>query len=519
MTSNSISQLKVLIENLQDVGKNEESVVKFLDNLKNDEEFKIIFETFGWNASEKKFSSDIYFDHFKAILTNKLHSLNDKVDNNDDNDAAKSFLPHLLINQLKQNISRKRFALSVNSKFFEGVILLVDISGFSNLNAKKFSKGKAGIEDLHQNTNIFMGKLVRLIYAFNGDIVKFAGDVIICVFHSTDNYKKTTLKNLAINALYCAIGLREVEITQLHVNVAIGAGEICFGILGGYNNTWEYLVSGKTLTNLLQCIDDSNRQQITIDQEFFNLFDDCQLDVEVVHFGCNLIVKSKKVVKNNDKQNIEMSIRNNSYSDNLKNKNSNGEKKEISNDSTEKVVDIENSSNKNYNSDKNESRNNDGSTNNNSDNDIKTDDIINNDSKTNEASNNDDEKKKTNETLVNTILNSNLTTTTITNKTITTTDNYTIHNKSSNRVTLQTLVTQFVPRPILNGLQLNTFEFLTQFREATILFLKFDSYDTELHHDVVELQACFLAVQNILNLTGGFLRQFLIDDKGLFYFI
>jgi hypothetical protein len=102
MTSNNISQLKVLIENLQDVGKNEESVVKFLDNLKNDEEFKIIFQTVGWNASEKKFSSDIYFDHFKAILTNKLHSLNDKVDNNDDNDAAKSFLPHLLINQLKQ---------------------------------------------------------------------------------------------------------------------------------------------------------------------------------------------------------------------------------------------------------------------------------------------------------------------------------------------------------------------------------------------------------------------------------
>ena len=72
----------------------------------------------------------------------------------------------------------------------------------------------------------------------------------------------------------------------------------------------------------------------------------------------------------------------------------------------------------------------------------------------------------------------------------------------------------FVPRPALDAIEVGTFSSLAELREVTTLFLKLDSYSSELHKDPVTLQEFFLMVQNRLHEQGGFMRQFLIDDKG-----
>jgi hypothetical protein len=44
---------------------------------------------------------------------------------------------------------------------------------------------------------------------------------------------------------------------------------------------------------------------------------------------------------------------------------------------------------------------------------------------------------------------------------------------------------------------------------------QWDSYDAvEKHKDLKSLQDCFYATQEILSANGGFIRQFLVDDKG-----
>ena len=45
------------------------------------------------------------------------------------------------------------------------------------------------------------------------------------------------------------------------------------------------------------------------------------------------------------------------------------------------------------------------------------------------------------------------------------------------------------------------------------MFLKLDSYSPEDHRDPISLQSFFFLLQDVLEDSGGFLRQFLVDDK------
>ena len=54
---------------------------------------------------------------------------------------------------------------------------------------------------------------------------------------------------------------------------------------------------------------------------------------------------------------------------------------------------------------------------------------------------------------------------------------------------------------------------IPELRQVTTLFLRLDSYHPEESQDPVSLQPLFYLLQQILADTGGFLRQFLVDDK------
>jgi len=56
----------------------------------------------------------------------------------------------------------------MSQKFF-GVSLLADISGFTKLSSGFCLRGSAGLDDLHGVTSGFLGRLVRIVYWFNGD--------------------------------------------------------------------------------------------------------------------------------------------------------------------------------------------------------------------------------------------------------------------------------------------------------------------------------------------------------------
>ena len=72
----------------------------------------------------------------------------------------------------------------------------------------------------------------------------------------------------------------------------------------------------------------------------------------------------------------------------------------------------------------------------------------------------------------------------------------------------------FIPRPVLYAIASGTLDTLSELRNVTTMFLKLDTYSPEKHRDPLSLQPFFFMCQQILVKYGGFMRQFLVDDKG-----
>mmetsp|Transcript_23624 Transcript_23624/g.34643 ORF Transcript_23624/g.34643 Transcript_23624/m.34643 type:complete len:1106 (-) Transcript_23624:396-3713(-) len=84
----------------------------------------------------------------------------------------------------------------------------------------------------------------------------------------------------------------------------------------------------------------------------------------------------------------------------------------------------------------------------------------------------------------------------------------------SNNPRIREIMFRCVPLPVTRALVSNTFSELSEIRTVTTLFLKLNNYRTIDFFDLSDMQPFFLAMQRCLDECGGFLRQFLIDDKG-----
>jgi class 3 adenylate cyclase len=92
--------------------------------------------------------------------------------------------------------------------------------------------------------------------------------------------------------------------------------------------------------------------------------------------------------------------------------------------------------------------------------------------------------------------------------------------KSSSRPPLPLIALQldkifgFLPPSVRASISAGSFNALSELREVTTMFMKLDTYSHVVHKDLRTLQPFFFGMQEILGQCGGFLRQFLVDDKG-----
>lgn len=309
-----------------------------------------------------------------------------------------SFVPNTLANVLIQNLASQDFAAQKPfSSSFTGICLVADISNFTHLSGVFCARGKDGLDDLQRSTSGYMGSLVDTIYSFGGDVVKFAGDALICVFKPAEETARSYELSCAY-ALQCAWTLKELSTTDLSLHVAISCGEICVGLLGGYENRWECLISGYCLFQIAACLNDAPRNQLAVTPEFYaSLSNESHLiKVEAeVQVSKNYLILSVEAVVNLPKLNLRKDLQS-------------------------------------YFADS----------------------------------------------------------------------------------TFLSQASCHVPRPVTQALMAGSFNFLAELREVTTVFIKLDGYDYVEHQDLMSLQKYFYACQDILSDYGGFLRQFLIDDKG-----
>lgn len=93
-------------------------------------------------------------------------------------------------------------------------------------------------------------------------------------------------------------------------------------------------------------------------------------------------------------------------------------------------------------------------------------------------------------------------------------DPHSIPKNPKNSHVTSACVVQFIPRPVLEAISANLLSGLSELRTVTCVFMKLDNYKFVSTDTIANLQIYFYSMQQCLSDCGGFLRQFLVDDKG-----
>lgn len=83
-----------------------------------------------------------------------------------------------------------------------------------------------------------------------------------------------------------------------------------------------------------------------------------------------------------------------------------------------------------------------------------------------------------------------------------------------NPTNVMLITKQFIPKPVLIAINSNILDRIAELRQVVTMFISLDSYSPDVHRDPMTLQPFFATVQESLQTTGGYMRQFVIDDKG-----
>eukprot|EP01031_Cornospumella_fuschlensis_P044688 gene44688-54648_t len=185
--------------------------------------------------------------------------------------------------------------LTPTSFSFTGACMLVDISGFSKFSGEMCKQGVTGLDGLREITNGFLGHFVKKVYEYDGDVIAFAGDALICVFKDTDTVQSADISHtppssstsrplsLSISsgsyhslpsspmsssssssstsqlpcvyrALLCAHTLRSHHTDHLHTHIALSYGMLHYGVLGGVGEQWVGVLNGLGVGELGEAI-------------------------------------------------------------------------------------------------------------------------------------------------------------------------------------------------------------------------------------------------------------------------
>ena len=96
--------------------------------------------------------------------------------------AWTSFVPRIVHRQLlSQALDTDTLAPSIK---LHAATLFVDASGFTALTERLTSRPD-GAELMCQVMNKFLGEAIRIVHAYGGDVIKFAGDALSVIFEAT----------------------------------------------------------------------------------------------------------------------------------------------------------------------------------------------------------------------------------------------------------------------------------------------------------------------------------------------
>ncbi|KAJ3416356.1 hypothetical protein HDV05_001924 [Chytridiales sp. JEL 0842] len=143
-------------------------------------------------------------------------------------------------------------------------VVIIDISGYSSVTSNLSTLGKISSEIITTTVSDYMSKIIKLVTAYSGDVVKFLGDAALVVFPQLNDGEPTS--SCVERAVMCCLSvlnkfstitidlgraidenhrLSTTEKTiKLDIHVALSAGTISHVILGIVEERMDYCVHG-----------------------------------------------------------------------------------------------------------------------------------------------------------------------------------------------------------------------------------------------------------------------------------
>ncbi|RUL85729.1 AAA family ATPase [Tautonia sociabilis] len=162
------------------------------------------------------------------------------------------YVPALVLRRFAANPRRIRQEL----ERVLGVVLFTDISGFTALTERLADRGPDGAEELSRLLNAYFSRLIALIEAHGGDVLKLAGDALVALFRSSD---EEPIRNASLHAVQCGLAIQRTlgafpaaEGVTLTSKVGIALGQLLALHVGGVFDRWEMMIVGDPLGRMAQ---------------------------------------------------------------------------------------------------------------------------------------------------------------------------------------------------------------------------------------------------------------------------
>lgn len=169
-------------------------------------------------------------------------------------DVLASFLPRERLTRLvgPEPLLRPR------SERVPGVVLFVDVSGFTRLTERLSRLGARGSEELSRIIDACFGRMTQRVTRLGGDVIAYAGDAMLAMWSVDSDRELGAAVCLAAQAALQAQsdqspGDGTTERLQLRASVACGA--LVLHEVGGGGGRWQYLVGGEPLAEVFEADD------------------------------------------------------------------------------------------------------------------------------------------------------------------------------------------------------------------------------------------------------------------------
>ena len=157
---------------------------------------------------------------------------------------------------------------------FPAAVLFADVSGFTPLTEALAQKGLEGPEELTRLLNTYFTRMISLIEAEGGEVVKFSGDAVTVVFPAVDEPLNAATRRAKQAADAMQTAMMEFATLQtsvgpvaLGMKIGIGAGEILGVRVGGISDRWEYVIAGDPLRQVAQAEHQASRGDVILSPE------------------------------------------------------------------------------------------------------------------------------------------------------------------------------------------------------------------------------------------------------------